>query len=137
MRHLYQVGRNAGVGGLATVCVVAYRDHEYRTGALDHEPVYRGPFELADDVAIAASCGVTDLTLFDLGGVMRRGPAEAWLEAFIAPPSAEVRGLDGEGASFHRRGRRELTRRAAIRLALAVARGASTIASAIMSPSAS
>jgi hypothetical protein len=67
------------------------------TGALENEPVYRGPHELAEDAAIAASRGISDFTLFDLGGVVRRAPAEAWLEALVAPPpSAEERAEGGE-----------------------------------------
>lgn len=58
------------------------------TGALGDEPVYRSVAELADDVAIARAAGVDDLALFDLGGVLRRPPAEAWLEAFTATPAA-------------------------------------------------
>ncbi|MFK5151303.1 hypothetical protein ACI4CU_28550, partial [Klebsiella pneumoniae] len=42
------------------------------TGALGDEPIYRSPDELADDVAIAAEAGATDLALFDLGGVLAR-----------------------------------------------------------------
>jgi hypothetical protein len=53
------------------------------TGAFGDEPVYRSPFELARDVAIARAAGVDDLTLFDLGGVLARGPQEAWLDAFV------------------------------------------------------
>ena len=52
------------------------------TGALLDEPVYRDPTELAEDVALARAGGVTDLSLFDLGGVLGREPAEAWLDAF-------------------------------------------------------
>jgi hypothetical protein len=72
------------------------------TGALGDEPVYRSPAELADDVALARGAGVDDLSLFDLGGVLRRPPADAWLEAFAgpgrlakpAPPrSLRIRGL--------------------------------------------
>lgn len=51
-------------------------------GALIDEPVYRDPSELAEDVAITRAGGVTDLSLFDLGGVLAREPAEAWLDAF-------------------------------------------------------
>jgi hypothetical protein len=54
------------------------------TGAFGDEPTYRSPAELADDVAVARGAGVDDLALFDLGGVLRRPPAEAWLEAFTA-----------------------------------------------------
>ncbi len=53
-------------------------------GAFEDEPQYRGPAELARDVAIATAAGITELSLFELGGVLRRGPAEAWLEAFGA-----------------------------------------------------
>lgn len=52
-------------------------------GAFGDEPAYRAPRELARDVAIARRAGITDLTLFDLGGVLRRGPPEAWLEALV------------------------------------------------------
>ncbi len=55
-------------------------------GAFGNEPVYRGVVELADDVAIARAAGVDDLALFDLGGVIGRGPAEPWLDAFVATP---------------------------------------------------
>jgi hypothetical protein len=67
------------------------------TGALVDEPVYRDPSELAEDVAIARAGGCHDLSLFDLGGVLHREPAEAWLEAFahgveltLARPSKRV-----------------------------------------------
>jgi hypothetical protein len=52
------------------------------TGALIDEPIYRDPSELAEDVAIARAGGSRDLSLFDLGGVLAREPAEAWLDAF-------------------------------------------------------
>ena len=52
------------------------------TGALVDEPVYRDPSELAEDVALARAAGCRDLSLFDLGGVLARAPAEAWLDAF-------------------------------------------------------
>lgn len=55
------------------------------TGAFHDEPIYRSPRELAEDVAAARAFGVDDLTLFDLGGVLRRGPPEAWLSAFVEP----------------------------------------------------
>jgi hypothetical protein len=53
-------------------------------GALGDEPRYRDPGELAADVAAASAQGVETVNLFDLGGVLRRGPAEAWLEALTA-----------------------------------------------------
>lgn len=52
-------------------------------GAFGDEPTYHGPSELADDVGLALAAGVDDLALFDLGGVLRRAPAEAWLDAFV------------------------------------------------------
>ena len=58
------------------------------TGAFTDEPVYRSVAELADDVAVARAFGVDDLSLFDLGGLLRRGPAEAWLEAFVTDRDA-------------------------------------------------
>jgi hypothetical protein len=70
------------------------------TGAFGDEPTYRSPDELSDDVATARAAGVDDLALFDLGGVLRRPPVEAWLEAFTTtapaeslPTSWRVRGL--------------------------------------------
>jgi hypothetical protein len=54
------------------------------TGAFDDEPTYRDPSELAEDVAIVRAAGCDELALFDLGGVLRREPAEAWLEAFVS-----------------------------------------------------
>jgi hypothetical protein len=62
-------------------------------GALGDEPVYRSPDELADDVAIARACGVDDLALFELAGVLAKarteGPAapERWLAAFVETPA--------------------------------------------------
>jgi hypothetical protein len=58
------------------------------TGAFGDEPTYRSAAELADDVAVARGAGVDDLALFDLGGVLRRPPAEAWLTAFTAVEAA-------------------------------------------------
>ncbi|AKV04051.1 hypothetical protein AKJ09_10714 [Labilithrix luteola] len=55
------------------------------TGAFEDEPVYRSPEELAVDAAVARASGCTELSLFDLGGVLSRGPAEAWLDAFTSP----------------------------------------------------
>ncbi|MEZ4303061.1 MAG: hypothetical protein R3B70_49510, partial [Polyangiaceae bacterium] len=43
---------------------------------------------LADDVAIALACGVRDLWLFDLGGVLARGGPEVWLRALVDPSPA-------------------------------------------------
>lgn len=54
------------------------------TGAFEDEPIYRDPSELAEDAAVARAAGCERLTLFDLGGVLAREPAEAWLEAFVS-----------------------------------------------------
>ncbi len=69
--------RWGGDAGMSIGCV--------GTGALVDEPVYRDPSELAEDAALARAAGCQDLTLFDLGGVLARGPAEAWLDAFAHP----------------------------------------------------
>lgn len=60
-------------------------------GAFGDEPIYRSAAELADDVAITTAAGVEDLTLFDLGGVLRRDAPEAWLSAFTeTPPAGQI-----------------------------------------------
>lgn len=70
-----RVTRRWGAGaGMSLGCV--------GTGALIDEPVYRDPSELAEDSALARAGGCLDLSLFDLGGVLGRQPAEAWLDAF-------------------------------------------------------
>jgi hypothetical protein len=71
----FRFGERAGIS-LGTIGV----------GAFEDEPCYRSPAELARDVAIAAAAGITELSVFDLGGILRRAPAEAWLEAFGAVP---------------------------------------------------
>ncbi|WP_438029616.1 hypothetical protein [Sorangium sp. So ce233] len=89
------LGRADAVALLASGCRAAVRRFGSRagvslgavgTGALGDEPVYRSPDELREDVAVAVAAGVPDLALFDLGGVLARPPAEAWLEAFVSPP---------------------------------------------------
>jgi hypothetical protein len=57
-------------------------------GALGDEPLYRGPGELAEDVAAARGEGVDDLALFNLAGLLERPPAEAWLDALSADAEA-------------------------------------------------
>src|SRR5262249_6112393 len=57
-------------------------------GALGDEPVYRSPAGLADAAASARAAGADALALFELAGVLGRPPAEAWLEAFVAPEPA-------------------------------------------------
>ena len=59
-------------------------------GAFTDEPIYRSPVELVEDVAMARAHGVDDLSLFDLGGIVRRGPPEAWLEAFVSNEGPRV-----------------------------------------------
>ncbi|WP_437320613.1 hypothetical protein [Sorangium sp. So ce385] len=89
------LGRDDAVALLAWGCGAAARRFGPRAGAsvgavgrgaLGDEPVYRSVAELREDVAVAVTAGVQDLALFDLGGVLARPPAEAWLEAFVAPP---------------------------------------------------
>lgn len=69
------VGRWGERAGVSVGCV--------GTGAFEDEPTYRDPSELAEDVAIVRATGCSDLSLFDLGGVLSREPAEAWLDAFV------------------------------------------------------
>ena len=64
-------------GALALGCV--------GPGALGDERAYRDTAELADDVAAVRAAGVDSLSLFDLGGVLERPPAGAWLDAFCEP----------------------------------------------------
>jgi hypothetical protein len=54
------------------------------TGAFGDEPCYREPAELARDVQLARSAGIEEVSLFDLGGVIRRAPADAWLDAYCS-----------------------------------------------------
>ena len=60
------------------------------TGAFGNEPVYRGAHELSEDVGSTLASGVTDLTLFELGGVLARAPAESWLAAFVETEAIEA-----------------------------------------------
>jgi len=53
-------------------------------GAFGDETAYRDVDELARDVALARAAGIDEIALFELGGVIRRAPAEAWLEALCA-----------------------------------------------------
>lgn len=61
------------------------------TGALGDEGIYRDVSELADDVALARLCGVEDIALFDLGGVLARPQPERWLDALVHTPPARDR----------------------------------------------
>jgi hypothetical protein len=53
-------------------------------GAFGDEPGYRGIDELARDVAIARRAGISEIALFDLAGVVRRGDVDEWLDALSA-----------------------------------------------------
>ncbi len=53
-------------------------------GAFGDEPSYRDPGELARDVAIAEAAGIAELSLFELGGIVRRAPLEPWFEALTS-----------------------------------------------------
>ena len=57
-------------------------------GALGDERTYRGPDELARDVALARAAGIDDLALFDLSGVVARPPVGAWLDALVTTEPA-------------------------------------------------
>ncbi len=54
------------------------------TGAFGDEPSYRDVGELRRDVAIARKVGIDEISVFDLGGIVRRAPIEAWLEALCS-----------------------------------------------------
>ena len=58
-------------------------------GALGDEQPYRSVAELAHDVSLARACGVDDLALFDLGGVLQKARPQDWLDAFVQTPAAE------------------------------------------------
>ena len=60
-------------------------------GALGDERPYRSVDELIQDVAVSRACGVDDLSLFDLSGVLEQAHPEAWLDAFVhTPPAAQI-----------------------------------------------
>lgn len=69
------VRRHGERGGISLGCV--------GTGAFMDEPVFASPVELAEDAAIARASGIARIALFDLGGVLARAPAEAWLDALV------------------------------------------------------
>ncbi len=56
-------------------------------GALGDERPYRNLSELADDVGLVRACGVQDVALFDLSGVLAKPNPEVWLAAFAGPSS--------------------------------------------------
>lgn len=86
------VRRHDALELLAAACARVVRRHGARagislgcvgTGAFEDEPVYASPRELGEDAAVARAAGVPVIALFDLGGVVARGPAEAWLDALV------------------------------------------------------
>jgi hypothetical protein len=60
-------------------------------GALGDERPYRSVEQLREDVSIALACGIEDLALFDLSGVLAKPHPEEWLQTFVnTPPSAQA-----------------------------------------------
>ena len=53
-------------------------------GAFGDEPSYRTPGELARDVALARGAGIEEISVFELGGIVRRPPIEPWFEALCS-----------------------------------------------------
>ncbi len=51
-------------------------------GALGDERPYRAIAELREDVATALACGITDIALFDLSGVLAKKNPREWLRTF-------------------------------------------------------
>ena len=64
-------------------------------GALGDEAIFKSPNELAIDVGLVKSKGVTNIAVFDLGGMVRRGPLDVWLDALTeTPASNQVYGMN-------------------------------------------
>jgi hypothetical protein len=102
-------------GGISLGCV--------GTGALGDEPVYASPEELAEDAEIARAGGASVISLFDLGGVLARGPSERWLDALVGDWSAaRLQRADG---SLRVRAVRHVARAATWAATWAASRGAS------------
>ncbi|HYV43537.1 MAG TPA: hypothetical protein VFA20_01705 [Myxococcaceae bacterium] len=80
--HFARIARD-GFGDRAGVSLGAVG-----VGALGDERTYRDVSELADDVALVRLCGVEDIALFDLSGVLARPAAERWLDALVHTPPA-------------------------------------------------
>ena len=62
-------------------------------GALGDEACLRSPEVLADDVAIVRAAGIDDISLFNLRGVIERGPIDAWLSALTSTPPIKTKTL--------------------------------------------
>ncbi len=58
-------------------------------GALGDEVPYHSIDELREDVATALACGVTDLALFDLSGVLAQKNPHEWLSVFAMTEAAD------------------------------------------------
>lgn len=93
------VRRRDAVELLAAACARVVRRHGERggislgcvgTGAFHDEPVFASPADLAEDAAVARASGVANIALFDLGGVLAREPAEAWLDALVDETSVSA-----------------------------------------------
>jgi hypothetical protein len=52
-------------------------------GAFGDEPCYASPAELRHDMQVCRAHGVTDLALFDLGGIVRSRDPEAWITTLL------------------------------------------------------
>jgi len=48
-------------------------------GALDTEPTYASEAAFEEDLSVLRKVGIAGFTLFDLGGLLRRGAAKRWL----------------------------------------------------------
>lgn len=57
-------------------------------GALGDEAVFKSPQELAKDVGLVKTKGVSNIAVFDLGGMVRRGPVAVWLDALTKTPAS-------------------------------------------------
>ncbi len=53
-------------------------------GALGDERPYRHRGELAQDMALATTCGISDFALFDFAGVLKSEHPQAWLDSFVS-----------------------------------------------------
>lgn len=62
------------------------------TGALGNETTYGGPEQLYEDARIARTTGIDTLSVFDLGGMVRREGLEPWLRAFRDGANTESKG---------------------------------------------
>lgn len=60
-------------------------------GALGTEKPYRSIEELREDVETALACGIEDIALFDLAGVLAKENPARWIETFAnTPPAPQI-----------------------------------------------